>query len=122
MGTRATDSVIEEIIFNADGGQPDARKRHVFRQILYGLVRLARAEQLQDMRHDVALARGGAAGSSRHQARVVLRKIGMDADQSARPSAFGAQHGPQQESQPDSASLPCPGPGCPDDAGGDLDQ
>jgi len=122
MRTRATDSVIEEIIFNADGGQPDARKRHVFRQILYSLVRLARAEQLQDMRHDVALARGGAAGSSRHQARVVLRKIGMDADQSARPSAFGAQHGPQQESQPDGASLPCPGPGCPDDAGGRLDQ
>jgi len=122
MRTRATDSVIEEIISNADGEQADARKRHVFRQILYSLVRLARAEQLQDMRHDVALARGGAAGSSRHQARVVLRKIGMDADQAPRPPEFGAQQGPQREPQQDGASLPCPGPGCPDDAAGRPNQ
>jgi len=112
MRTRATDNVIEEIISQADGHEPDARKRHVFRQTLYGLVRLARAEQLLDMRRDAALAAGAAAGSSRHQARVVLRKIGMDVDQGARPPEFGVQP------EPDRASLPCPGPGCPDDAGG----
>jgi len=112
MRIRATDNIIEDIISNADGHEPDARRRHVFRQTLYSLVRLARAEQLLDIRHDVALGTGTAAGSSRRQARVVLRKIGMDADQGLRPSDFG----PQQEQ--DGASLPCPGPGCPDVAGG----
>src|SRR5471030_2765932 len=95
MRIRATDNLVEEIISNVGGEEPDARKRHVFRQILYSLVRLAQAEQLQDMRHDVALATGKAAGSSRHQARAVLREIGRDAD-------------------PSGAGLPCPGPGCPD--------
>jgi len=77
-------------------------------------MRLARAEQLLDMRRDAALATGAAAGSSRHQARVVLRKIGMDADQAARPPEFGAQP------EPDRAILPCPGPGCPDDGSDDT--
>ena len=122
MRIRATDSVIEEIISNADGEEPDARKRHVFRQILYSLVRLARAEQLQDMRHDAALATGRGGGSSRQQARVVLRKIGMDADQATRPPEFGAQAGPRRVPRPGGASLPCPGPGCPDDAGGRANQ
>lgn len=111
MRTRATDNIIEEIISNADGHEPDARRRHVFRQTLYGLVRLARAEQLLDMRSDVALGTGRA-GGSRHQVRILLRKIAQDADQGARPS----EPGPQAE--PDSASLPCPGPGCPDAGSG----
>lgn len=53
MLTRVTDTIIEELI---DATCNDVRSRHFFLHALHGLVRVAKAEQLQEMRHDVALA------------------------------------------------------------------
>ncbi len=55
MLTRVTDTIIEELIDAACG---DTRSRHFFLHALHGLVRVAKAEQLQEMRLDVDLATG----------------------------------------------------------------
>lgn len=55
MLTRVTDSIIEELI---DATCSDARSRHFLLHALHGLVRVAKAEQLQEMRMDVKLATG----------------------------------------------------------------
>lgn len=55
MLTRVTDTIIEELI---DATCGDTRSRHFFRHALHGLVRVAKAEQLQEMRMDTALATG----------------------------------------------------------------
>lgn len=56
MLTRVTDTIIEELI---DATCNDVRSRHIFLHALHGLVRVAKAEQLQEMRQDVARATGG---------------------------------------------------------------
>lgn len=114
MRKNPTDNIIEEII--AGGGEPDLRQRHVFRQTLYSLVRLAKAEQLSEMRVDVERAAGTGADSSRGRARSLLRKIGMSADFGPQPPASDRQN----PVDADQASLPCPGPGCPDGPGNAL--
>jgi len=53
MLTRVTDTIIEELI---DATCGDTRTRHFFLHALHGLVRVAKAEQLQEMRLDVELA------------------------------------------------------------------
>jgi hypothetical protein len=53
MLTRVTDNIIEELI---DATCSDVRSRHFFLHALHALVRVAKAEQLQEMRQDVALA------------------------------------------------------------------
>nr|WP_315258828.1 hypothetical protein [uncultured Duganella sp.] len=50
-----TDTIIEELI---DATCGDTRSRHFFLHALHGLVRVAKAEQLQEMRMDVELATG----------------------------------------------------------------
>lgn len=55
MLTRVTDAIIEQII---DATCSDSRSRHFFRHALHGLVRVAKAEQLREMRQDVELASG----------------------------------------------------------------
>ena len=60
MLTRETDIIIEEIIKSTCGKTPDPRYRHLFFHALHGLVRVAKAEQLQQMRLDVKLAASGA--------------------------------------------------------------
>jgi hypothetical protein len=55
MLTRVTDTLIEELI---DATCADSRSRHFFLHALHGLVRVAKAEQLQEMRQDVGLATG----------------------------------------------------------------
>jgi len=60
MLTRETDTIIEEIINSTCGAKPDPRSRHLFFHALHGLVRAAKAEQLQQMRSDVRLAMGEA--------------------------------------------------------------
>lgn len=55
MLTRVTDTIIEELI---DATCGDTRSRHFFFHSLHGLVRVAKAEQLQEMRRDVARASG----------------------------------------------------------------
>ena len=58
MPTCSTETVIDELILAVYGAHADARQRHVLRQALHGLVRQARAEQLQEMRRDVWRATG----------------------------------------------------------------
>ncbi|NYE62415.1 hypothetical protein FHW58_003630 [Duganella sp. 1224] len=55
MLTRVTDTIIEELI---DATCSDTRSRHFFLHALHGLVRVARAEQLREMRRDVDRATG----------------------------------------------------------------
>ncbi len=55
MLTRVTDTLIEELI---DATCADTRSRHFFLHALHGLVRVAKAEQLQEMRQDLDLATG----------------------------------------------------------------
>jgi hypothetical protein len=55
MPTRVTETIIEELL---DAMCSDARSRHFLQHALHGLVRVARAEQLQEIRLDVALATG----------------------------------------------------------------
>ena len=59
MLTRVTDTIIEELITLACGEKQDPRCRHLLTHALHGLVRVAQAEQLQQMRLDVELATGG---------------------------------------------------------------
>lgn len=79
-----TEAVISELVDAAHGGQAGRsgrRKRHVLRQALYALVRLAKVEQLVDMRLDAERAAGGMTGAGqRRQTKALLRKIGMDVD------------------------------------------
>lgn len=62
MLTRVTDTIIEELITLACGEKQDPRCRHLLTHALHGLVRVAQAEQLQQMRLDVESATGGARG------------------------------------------------------------
>ena len=62
MLTRVTDTIIEELITLACGEKQDPRCRHLLTHALHGLVRVAQAEQLQQMRLDVELATGGGSG------------------------------------------------------------
>ncbi|MBB3223406.1 hypothetical protein [Pseudoduganella umbonata] len=79
-----TEAVIADLVEAAHGGQAGRsgrRKRHVLRQALYALVRLAKVEQLVDMRLDAERATGGMVGAGqRRQTKALLRKIGMDVD------------------------------------------
>ncbi|SDH08518.1 hypothetical protein SAMN05216320_109223 [Duganella sp. OV458] len=69
MLTRVTDAIIEELI---DATCGDSRSRHFFLHALHGLVRVAKAEQLQEMRLDVELAAG-----------EISRPAGCDSDSRA---------------------------------------
>ncbi len=55
----STEAVIEELVEASCGDSQDPRARHALRQTLYGLVRLARIEQLAAMRRDTRRALGG---------------------------------------------------------------
>ncbi|MYM71082.1 hypothetical protein GTP55_24690 [Duganella sp. FT109W] len=55
MLTRVTDTIIEELI---DATCNDTRSRHFFLHALHGLVRVAKAEQLQELQRDVKLSTG----------------------------------------------------------------
>ena len=55
MLTRVTDTIIEELI---DAICTDVRSRHFLLHALHGLVRVAKAEQLQELRKDVERATG----------------------------------------------------------------
>ncbi len=74
-----TETVIADLVDAAYGGPGGRRKRHVLRQALYALVRLAKVEQLVDMRLDAEHATGGMVGVQRQrQTKAMLRKIDMD--------------------------------------------
>jgi hypothetical protein len=74
-----TDAVIADLVDASYGGRGGRRKRHVLRQALYALVRLAKVEQLVDMRLDAEHATGGMVGAEHQRhTRAMLRKIDMD--------------------------------------------
>ena len=49
----STDTVIEEMVAATYGDTVSARQKHMYREALRALVRLAKAEQMRDMRMDV---------------------------------------------------------------------
>jgi hypothetical protein len=93
MFKRRTDKVIEDLTAATCGLQSDQRQSYVLAQALHGLVRLAKAEQLLEMRMDAEKASGSLACASRkRQTRAILRKIGMDVKSRQRELEFGQQY------------------------------
>jgi DNA-binding FadR family transcriptional regulator len=93
MFKRRTDTVIEDLLAATCGLHAEMRQRHVYAQALQGLVRLAKVEQLLEMRMDVERAAGSMACVSRkRQTRAILRKIGMDVRSRQRELEFGQQY------------------------------
>lgn len=62
MLTRVTDTIIEELIVSTCAGREDPRCKHWMTHALHSLVRVAQAEQLAQMRQDVARASGSGLG------------------------------------------------------------
>ncbi|GGC12334.1 hypothetical protein GCM10011572_37170 [Pseudoduganella buxea] len=58
MPVCSTETLIEELVEASCGDSQDPRAGHALRQALYGLVRLARSEQLTAMRQDTRRALG----------------------------------------------------------------
>lgn len=78
MLTRRTDRMIEELISSTYGAQADARTRHLFSHALHGLVRLAKAEQMKEIRRDTERAAGAiSAAGAREATEELLRKVGF---------------------------------------------
>ena len=57
--TSSTDMFIEDLVNATYGGSTNARQRFVFRETLLGLVRLAKAEQVLEMRTSLEKLIGG---------------------------------------------------------------
>lgn len=72
MSSSPTAKLIAELVATTPGAMQDARARHLLSQALHGLVRLARSEQLLEMRRDTARAAGA---GSRREMRALLRRI-----------------------------------------------
>lgn len=74
-----TESVIAELVEATCAMHGGVHVRHVVREALHGLVRLAKVEQLMEMKLDAERAAGGMTGSAqRRHTKALLRKIGMD--------------------------------------------
>ena len=72
MRTQTTASIIKELTNAMYGGAPDPRLKFVFSQALHGLVRLAKTEQMLEMKKNVEKAAGV------RQTKAILRKIGIE--------------------------------------------
>ena len=53
--TQRTEEMIEDMVNVTCGEQASAREKHVYREALRSLVRLAKAEQLFEMKSDVQI-------------------------------------------------------------------
>lgn len=85
MSYKQTDRVIAELVDATCGMHADMRARYRLEQALYGLVRLAKVEQLTNMRVDSERAAAGLTDPARQRAtRALLRKIQMDVAASER--------------------------------------
>lgn len=68
-----TDSVIENLVAATLGEQASVRERHVFREALRGLVRLAKSEQVVEIKANVKKLTGALdAASARRRTKAVL--------------------------------------------------
>jgi hypothetical protein len=74
MQARTTQSVIEEMLSATYGAYPDERKEYLFLQALHGLVRLAKAEHMLEIRRSVDLASGGLATAWRHKEMSAVKR------------------------------------------------
>jgi hypothetical protein len=54
MDNQNIDLLIEQLTNVTYGTEVEAREKHVFKEAVLGLIRLARAEQMRDMKIDVA--------------------------------------------------------------------
>lgn len=54
MENHSIDNLIEQLTNVTYGTEVQAREKHVFKEAVLGLIRLARAEQMRDMKIDVA--------------------------------------------------------------------
>ncbi len=85
MLTRRTERMIEALISATIGERADARSRYLFCHALHGLVRLAKAEQMMEVRRDLERAQGRiSVASAREEAAELMRKIGMQLRAGAR--------------------------------------
>jgi hypothetical protein len=82
MKKRTTDAAIEDLVVAACNETTTAREKHMYREALRGLVRLARSDQMFEMRSNVnRLTAGVASRAARRKARAVLlaqRRTGHD--------------------------------------------
>lgn len=87
----ATEITIENLVSATCREQASAREKHVFREALRGLVRLAKSEQMLEMKADVSRLTGAlAARAARRQARAILlaHRLGITAEPGQRPLEF----------------------------------
>lgn len=77
MRTDTTANIIKELTVALCGCAPDPRQRYLLSQALHGLVRLAKTEQMLEVRRDVETAAGASSG---RQTKAILRKISMACD------------------------------------------
>lgn len=69
-----TETLIEELVAATSGKEASARDKHVYREALRGLVRLAKSEQLHEMKANVdKLAGANMARAARRYAKAILR-------------------------------------------------
>jgi hypothetical protein len=79
MPTQTSANIIEELIIAVYGSRPSPRQQYALLQALHGLVRLAKTEQMRDVKVSAEKAVGNRAGlSSRRETRAILRRIGMN--------------------------------------------
>jgi hypothetical protein len=84
MAYKQTDRVIAELVDAACGRHDDMRARYLLEQALYGLVRLAKVEQLTEMRVDSERATALTDPTRQRATRALLRKLQMDVTASRR--------------------------------------
>ena len=84
MAYKQTDRVIAELVDATCGTHGDMRARYRLEQALYGLVRLAKVEQLTDMRVDSERATALTDPARQRATRALLRKVQMDVAASQR--------------------------------------
>jgi hypothetical protein len=75
MPTQTSVNIIEELIVAVYGARPEPRQQYVLSQALHGLVRLAKTEQMRDVKINVGKAVAGS--GSRRETTAILRRIGM---------------------------------------------
>lgn len=78
MPYKQTDQVIAELVDASRATHDDVRARYLLEQALYGLVRLARVEQLLEMRVDSERAAALTDPMRQRATRALLRKVQMD--------------------------------------------
>ena len=78
MAYKQTDRVIADLLDASGATRDDMRARYLLEQALYGLVRLAKVEQLMEMRVDSEQGAALTDPMRKRATRALLRKVQMD--------------------------------------------